>query len=262
MSRWLLTICCALGFAVSAVTLYSTNQTLQQMKRITGRRAEATPVSRLHRTPARPALRSPAVGSHPATENVPQVGTVTSSGVDAKLTSAAGPHVVQAEGLAAAGDDPAAGTPAEAMVDQAPAATPWQPIVEQIFRPKRALSEQETQAVKAAITPVSETERVVNRQTVLNTLKDNPFQVLHEAALQPAFAAGALVGVQLASMQGDGILEQSGFKSGDIVRTVNGQPVSNPAQVLTLPQQLLSAEVVEVQVERNGQPITLKFHLH
>ena len=149
----------------------------------------------------------------------------------------------------------------EAQEPFEPNASPWEPIIEQVFEPTSAMSAEKTQAIKSAITPVSETERLVDRRVVWGALKDHPFQVMREAGLQPVFASSQLVGVQLASVPEDGVLRQSGFQTGDVVRSVNGQPVTNPALVLQLPLKLQSAGVVEVQVERNGQPLTLKYHL-
>ena len=140
-------------------------------------------------------------------------------------------------------------------------ANSWEPIVEQIAEPTSAMSADEANTIKAAIKPVSETERIVDRRAVWDALKDHPFEVVREAGLQPVFASGQLVGVQLASVPEDSVLRRGGFQAGDVVRAVNGQPVTNPTLVLQLPLKLQSADVIEVQVERNGQPLTLTYHL-
>lgn len=135
----------------------------------------------------------------------------------------------------------------------------WESITQQIVAPKQPLTPQDAQAIKTAIKPVSATERVVDRQAVWGTLKDNPFQVMREASLQPAFASGRLVGVQLTAVPESGILRQSGFQSGDVIRSINGQAITNPALLVTLPRMLPQAGVIEVQLERKGQPVTLTF---
>jgi general secretion pathway protein C len=59
----------------------------------------------------------------------------------------------------------------------------------------------------------------------------------------------------------DGVFQHSGFRSGDVIRSVNGQPVTSPAIVLQLPSALLQDSLVTVQIERDGRPLTLTYHL-
>ncbi|MBI3996824.1 MAG: hypothetical protein HY352_04125 [Candidatus Omnitrophica bacterium] len=136
----------------------------------------------------------------------------------------------------------------------------WESLVEQIIGPQ-ALSEDETQTLTAAIHPVSETEWRVDREVVWSVLKEHPFQLAREAALRPTFTGGKLVGVRFASVPTDGILHQSGFQTGDVIRAVNGQSVTDPALMLRLSSQLTQADVIQVQVERDDHPVTLTYQM-
>ncbi len=138
---------------------------------------------------------------------------------------------------------------------------PWAPVVRQVFGSHQMLNREEAQTLKRAITPVSETERSVNRRLVWDTLKTNPFRILREAALAPAYEQGRFVGVVLNGFPEDGVFRQSGFQPGDIIQSVNGQPVTNPLQVLKLPAQLQQADIVVVTLMRHGRPLTLTYRM-
>ena len=148
------------------------------------------------------------------------------------------------------------------LTDQQPAEDGFRATASQPLPPKRWLSEQEQETLKAAIEVSSETERVVDRQKVSQALKQHhPLQVVREAGLRPAFSNGQLVGVKFESIPEDGVLRQSGFQAGDIVREVNGQPVTNPAVAFQLSSQIAQQGDITVVVERNGHPTTLTYHM-
>ena len=62
-------------------------------------------------------------------------------------------------------------------------------------------------------------------------------------------------------MPEDGILKQSGFQPGDVIRAVNGTPVTDPSMMLKLAAQLKTTAVIQVQVERDGHPFTLTYRM-
>lgn len=137
----------------------------------------------------------------------------------------------------------------------------WEPVVEQVFHPSEALTREEASTVKAAISAVSENERRVDRAKVWQAVKGNPLQVMREATMLPAWKNGRIIGLTLSRVPEDGILFQSGFQTGDVIQTVNGESVANPAFILQLPQKLAQLRDVNVQVERNGQSLTLTYRM-
>ena len=137
-----------------------------------------------------------------------------------------------------------------------------QTLTDHALPPHPWLAADQVKELKEAIRPVSDTERVVDREKALNALKNqNPLRVVREASLQPAFAGGRLVGVKLQSVPPDGVLQQSGFQVGDVIQAVDGQPVVDPALVFKLPAKLQQADSVTVRVERNGKPVTLTYRM-
>ena len=177
-----------------------------------------------------------------------------------EVTLATGEHVRRIQ-LVAGTSGPIPSTAVDA-VEPSRGAQPF--IAARVVLPPHPwLAADQVKELKDAITSVSDTERLVDRSKALSALKNqNPFRVVREASLQPAFADGLLVGVTLQSVPADGVLQQSGFQTGDIVHAVDGQPVVDPALVFKLPAKLHQANLVTVEVERSGKPVTLDFQLH
>ena len=151
--------------------------------------------------------------------------------------------------------------PSAAGSAEPPQAIPFV-IVNRTLPPHRWLTAEQVTQLKAAITPLSTTERVVNRQKAAQVLHgSNPLRVVREAALQPAFSGRELVGVKLLTVPEEGVLHRSGFESGDVVHAVNGQPLTNSAIAFTLAPQLMQGDVITIGIERNGHPVTLTYHM-
>ncbi|MBI4341505.1 MAG: hypothetical protein HY598_04405 [Candidatus Omnitrophica bacterium] len=146
---------------------------------------------------------------------------------------------------------------AQAAVDP----TPWQPVIQRVLAAAEPLGPADVKSIKEAITPVSNTERQVDRAKVWKAVKGNPLQVMRETTMAPVFDGFHLVGVKLLAVPDHGILQQSGFQSGDVVQTVNGEPLIDPARVLQLPALLQQPGSVNVQVLRDGHPVTLTYRM-
>lgn len=58
------------------------------------------------------------------------------------------------------------------------------------------------------------------------------------------------------------ILKQAGFKNGDVIRSVNGQPVYSIAQGIKVYLKLRKTKNVTIELTRKGQPLTQKYRLH
>ena len=310
MGRWMFAACCVFGMVASAITLYSTNQTLQELKRVRSTHARPAVASRPRSiTPGsaevmgEPAAATAQPASTPSTEtparlNIKLLGTMldndpmkSSALLEDSLTGSrrmyttgetvqryqlvevARGYVVLAFGdqrerveLEADATERETTEQLAATTEQPPAVAgadppaPWATVLEPFLGPKHTLDVDEARTVKDAITPVSETERIVNRQAVWETLKGNPFPIAREAAILPVFASGHLAGFRLTTITSDGILQQSGFQPDDIIQSINGKPVTDPVAMLQVPAYLQSDEI-RVQVDRHGQPVTLTFQL-
>jgi S1-C subfamily serine protease len=95
----------------------------------------------------------------------------------------------------------------------------------------------------------------VTRQEV-NQVLANPKTL----GAQVQSGAGPLAGLVLTSVDGDGLLARMGLQSGDTLRMINGNPITN---VQDLARLLSGTEVQRVTVvgERQGKPLILSFRL-
>ncbi len=58
-----------------------------------------------------------------------------------------------------------------------------------------------------------------------------------------------------------GLAEKAGLRSGDVVKRINGAPVTTPAQAVQAYQRGQSGPSIRLDVERNRRPITLNYEL-
>jgi general secretion pathway protein C len=52
-----------------------------------------------------------------------------------------------------------------------------------------------------------------------------------------------------------------GLEEGDVLSSVNGQPMTDPAMAMQMMSQLRNASQISIQVLRDGQPTTLTYQI-
>lgn len=77
----------------------------------------------------------------------------------------------------------------------------------------------------------------------------------------PVFSAGQYVGVIVLGHPCQNPLFRVGFAPGDVVRSVDGEAINSPNMVNALLLALLTGPNANVDIERNGQPLTLHFRV-
>lgn len=96
---------------------------------------------------------------------------------------------------------------------------------------------------------------VLDRKTVKGLLQRPDF--LSQALIIPNAGGGFRVG----QVQPGSLYERLGLRVGDVIRSVNGQPINNMDEVMRLYQQFGSVREVNVEVLRAGVPQTLHVSL-
>jgi type II secretion system protein C len=102
---------------------------------------------------------------------------------------------------------------------------------------------------------------LVERSTINSDMQNMP-QLLTEIRALPVFQNGASTGFQLSEIQPGSLFDQIGLQNGDVLTTVSGQPVSNPARALQMLSTLSTRSAVTLNVLRNGAPIQFSYTIH
>ena len=93
---------------------------------------------------------------------------------------------------------------------------------------------------------------------MVNQLVQNPFDELKKVRLRPQGQAG----LQIQWIQNDSILKKLGVKRGDVIKSINGIPFNNMADIANSINSLMNSERFDVEVERRGKPTALRYVVH
>lgn len=86
-------------------------------------------------------------------------------------------------------------------------------------------------------------------------------QVLQDAKAEPHYENGELAGFQVNRIRQDSIYEKAGLRNGDIVKEINGIPLSDAAQAIRLLQSLRGESQIEVRVHRSGESLNINLQV-
>lgn len=93
----------------------------------------------------------------------------------------------------------------------------------------------------------------VKREDVMKYTSDIS-NVLQQAATLPVRGPGGeILGFRMVNIEPNSIYTQLGFQVGDIIKSVNGEPIDSPAKALELYNALKGESTIRITRERNGQ---------
>ena len=115
-------------------------------------------------------------------------------------------------------------------------------------------------AADGTIRAMSDTEFQIDRSEVDNAMQ-NMNQLFTQVRAVPHFQEGKANGFRLFAIRRNSIFDKIGLKNGDIVSTINGNPLSDPARAMELFQELKDEGRINVEVTRNRQPTTLTYEI-
>lgn len=108
----------------------------------------------------------------------------------------------------------------------------------------------------------SDTDYRVTRDELKKQTANLP-QLLQQARAVPHMnATGALDGFRITMIQAGSVFEKLGIQTGDVVKSVNGQPLDSPTKAMELYNALRDAPSVSISVERNGRVETFNYSMN
>jgi general secretion pathway protein C len=99
---------------------------------------------------------------------------------------------------------------------------------------------------------------VVERTTVDQSLQ-NMAQLFTEIRAVPNIENGTSNGFKLSEIQPGSIFQQIGLRDGDVLTSVEGQSVSDPARAMQLLSSLSNRQSISLSVLRDGRPLSFQY---
>ncbi len=103
-------------------------------------------------------------------------------------------------------------------------------------------------------TPAEPTSQSITlkREVIENAVGDVA-SLMKQVRIRPFFEGGKPAGLSLAGIRPGSVFAQMGIRSGDVIRSVDGQPIQTVDDIIGLYQGLSESEGLSVQVSRSGK---------
>ena len=111
------------------------------------------------------------------------------------------------------------------------------------------------------IQQVSENEYNIDKSEV-NAALDNMNQLFTQIRAVPHFDGGKSTGFRLFAIRQNSIFDKIGLRNGDIIQSINGNDLNDPANALALFQQLRDQNQLTVQIQRNKETKTVTYRIN
>jgi general secretion pathway protein C len=99
---------------------------------------------------------------------------------------------------------------------------------------------------------------VVNRAEIEADLKDMG-SMMRQAQVRPYFNAGVPDGFMISNIQPASVYQKMGIAEGDIVQSINNQPIRTADDFMRLINTIKTADGLSLTVRRRGNPETLSY---
>jgi type II secretion system protein C len=110
------------------------------------------------------------------------------------------------------------------------------------------------------IQKVNTTNYNVSR-SMLNKVLDNAGKIIGIAAVAPKMEGGQSIGMEIRGIRPGTLLTNLGIQNGDILESVNGQPLSSPDTALGAYTTLRTADKFNLSIRRGGQSMMINYSL-
>jgi len=92
-------------------------------------------------------------------------------------------------------------------------------------------------------------------------IRDELPNILMQASSEPVVVNGEITGFRIFQFDQNSIFHKLGLQDGDVIREINGIPLNNVARTIQFLNGLREENHVQVNVLRNGSPVTLDLNV-
>ena len=89
----------------------------------------------------------------------------------------------------------------------------------------------------------------------------NLSQLLTQIRAIPNIQDGKNNGFALSEIEPGSVFDEMGLQEGDVLRSINGQPITDPSQAMQMMTALRNSTQLSLQVLRDGHPTTLTYQI-
>jgi len=131
-------------------------------------------------------------------------------------------------------------------------------VGETVLQAKERLKPKIPEASGEVLVSSQTIQKVLSREDVNRKLKD-PNAIYKNARFGPHLVDGKIDGYKLYQVARDHVFYSLGARSGDVIRRVNGMPLSDTEKMLELWNSVKMAPKITVDLERQGKIISYEF---
>jgi type II secretion system protein C len=110
------------------------------------------------------------------------------------------------------------------------------------------------------ISKIDESTFAVDESSV-DYLTENINKVITQVRIIPYFESGEAAGFRFAAIRPGSVFSELGFTSGDVIKQINGVPLTSPEKIYTIFQNLKDEQRIQVDILRRGQKKTIGYEI-
>ena len=114
--------------------------------------------------------------------------------------------------------------------------------------------------ISSKIQKVSDTEFNIDR-SVVDKILENQAELMKSARIVPETKDGKVLGIRLFGIRPDTLLGTLGLQNGDRLEAINGFNMGSPEKALEAYARLRTAQDLNVNVNRRGNPVAIHFNI-
>lgn len=119
-------------------------------------------------------------------------------------------------------------------------------------------SSADNDAIRDGVKKVGTNSYEIDRN-MLNEQLNDLSKISRQARVIPHYRDGKPQGFKIVGVRPNSLYSHIGVRSGDVLKSVNGEEVTSPTKALELYEKLKTTDNVTLDVERRGRPTTLEY---